>query len=412
MRAILFSLLFGFGANIFAQQLDPFLSGSESGHSIGLYGNAQAASNSLSVKFTRDIYTGQFLDRDLRQKQSDAIASNGIVGGQLNYGLYYRHLPDSVTAGWGWGVTLGATLHANAKFSKDAYDLAMFGNAQFADATAEMLGLAFNLYDYKKFGAAVIKDFSLKTGHFRVALGMNFLLAQKHASASFDEASLFTQEYGEYLDLSLNGIAQSNGMSDGRYFASNGYGVSADLLLQLVRPKHTFSFELADMGAVFMSSAGKKVSLDTTSRFEGLELDLFSTDSEPFSSLSPDSLTALFGIKNDSGTYSATLPFSIHARTEHELVDGKYIVFGGIKYRFAPYFPLIYVGTTFNLPKKFSVQPAFAWGGYGSWNIGLEIGKRFADVASIKIGTNNLEGLIVPAVATGQGGYISMEFHF
>lgn len=412
MRAILFFLLFVLGLHASGQQLDPFLSGSENGHTIGLFGNAHAASNTLRVKFTRDIFTGQFLDRDLRQKQSDAIGSSGIVGGQLNYGLYYRHLPDSVTSGWGWGVNIGAVIHANAKFSKDAYDLAMFGNAQFANETAEMSGLAFNFYDYKKFGAAVIKDFALKTGHFRAALGINFLLAQRHTSASFDEASLFTQEYGEYLDLALNGVVKRNGISDGRYFASNGYGVSADLLLQLVRPKHTLSLELADVGSVFMSSAGKMVSLDTTSRFEGLELDLFSTDSEPFSSLSPDSLTTLFGIKNDSGAYSATLPISIHARTEHKLADGKYIVFGGIKYLFAPYFPLIYVGTTFNLPKKFSVQPAFAWGGYGSWNIGLEIGKRFADFASIKIGTNNLEGLIVPSEATGQGGYLSMEFHF
>ena len=412
MRAIIYFLLFGLGVNASAQQLNPFLSGSESGHTIGLYGNAQAASNVLRVKFTRDIYTGQFLERDLRQKQSDAIGSSGIVGGQLNYGLYYRHLPDSVTAGWGWGINVGATLHINAKFSKDAYDLAMFGNAQFANQTVEMSGLAFNFYDYKSFGAAVIKDFSLKTGHFRAALGVNFLLAQKHASAKFDEASLFTQEYGEYLNLSLDGTVQSNGMSDGSYFASNGYGVNANILLQLIKPKHTLNMELTDMGALFMTNAGKEVSLDTTSRFEGLELDLFSTDSEPFSSLSPDSLTSLFGITNDSGAYSATLPFSIHARTEHKLADGKYIVFGGIKYRFAPYFPLIYVGTTFNLPRHFSIQPAFGWGGYGSWNLGLEIGKRFADVASIKIGSNNLGGLILPAEATGQGGYITMEFHF
>ncbi|MFT4525103.1 MAG: hypothetical protein ACI9FU_001910 [Granulosicoccus sp.] len=412
MRSILFFLIIGLGVNASAQQLSPFLSGSVSGHTIGLYGNAQAASNALSVKFTRDIYTGQFLERELRQKQSVAVGSSGIVGGQLNYGLYYRHLPDSVTSGWGWGINAGATLHANAKFTKDAYDLAMFGNAQFADKTADMSGLTFNFYDYKKFGAAVIKDFSLNTGHFRVALGVNFLLAQKHASARFDKASLFTQEFGEYLDLSLDGTVQSNGMSDGRYFGSNGYGVSADLLLQLVRRKHTLSLELADMGAVFMSNAGKEISLDTMSRFEGLELDLFSTNSEPFSGLSPDSLTSLFGMKNDSGAYSATLPFSIHARTEHKLANGKYIVFGGIKYRFAPFFPLIYVGATFSLPKKFTVQPAFAWGGYGSWNVGLEIGKRFANVASIKIGTNNLEGLIVPAIATGQGGYLTMEFHF
>lgn len=411
MRTILFILLIGLGLAASAQQIDPLLSGNESGHTIGLYGNAQLASNALSVKFTRDIYTGKFIDRDLRQKQSDAMGPAGRIGGGLNYGLYYRHLPDSVTAGWGWGLNMGATLHANAKFSKDAHDLAMFGNAQFANETAEMKDLSFNLYDYKKFGAAVIKDFSLKTGHFRVALGVNFLLGQKHSSASFDEASLFTQEYGEYLDLTLNGTVQSNGMSDGRYFASNGYGISTDIVIQLVRPEHTLSLEVTDMGALFMSG-GKQISLDTTSRFEGLELDLFSTESEPFSSLSPDSLTTLFGIKNDSGAYSATLPLSIHARTEHKLGNGKYIVFGGIRYRFAPYFPLIYVGTIFNLPEKFTVQPAFAWGGYGSWNVGVEIGKKFADIASIKIGTNNLEGLIVPAAATGQGGYISMEFHF
>ena len=414
MRSVLsWLILMVFVVEGYSQQLNPLLSGDQAGHTIGLYGTASVRSNVLRVKFLRDIYTGKSLDRDLREKQADAAAARNRAGADLNYGLFYRHLPDSVTAGWGWGVNLGARIHGNGTFTDDGYKLAMLGNAQFAGEVAELSKSGFNLYNYKYFGASLIKDIPLKTGHFRIGITANFLMAQQQASARFDNAWLFTQEFGEYLDLSFGGTIQSNGLSNGQYFAANGYGVGADLILQMVRPKHTFSLELGDMGALFMNSSGRGITLDTMIRFEGIALDLFNTGDEPFSALSPDSLTDMLGVSEDTGSYNAVLPFYVHLRSEHKLADGKYSVFGGIQYRFAPaYFPLIYAGASFNLPKAFALQPTFAWGGYGSWNVGFEVRKKFKERVSLALGSNNLEGLIVPRSATGLGAYLNLAVHF
>jgi len=180
----------------------------------------------------------------------------------------------------------------------------------------------------------------------------------------------------------------------------------------MIRPKHTLTLEATDLGGLFMSGSTDHITIDTASRFEGLQLDLFGSTDEPFSSLEVDSLSDLFGIATDSGNFSIALPGAIHLRTEHKMSDGKWLLFGGVQYRFAPYFPLLYAGAKFNLPAKFKVSPAFAYGGYGSWNVGLEIQKRFKDLVTLTIGTNNLEGLIIPAFGTGQGAYTSLEFHF
>ena len=395
------------------QNLNPILSGNNEGNTVGMFAIASARSNMLRVKFLRDFYTGKSIDSDLREKQANASLKINRAGADLNYGLYYRHMPDTVTQGWGWGVQLGARLHSNAAFTADGYKLAMLGNAQFAGQTAELSGTQFNLFNYKYLGGSVIKDISIKHGLLKIGFSANFLLAQKQSTASFDEASLFTQEFGEYLDFSAQGTFTSNGLSSSHYLGANGFGFSTDLLVQLVRPKHTISLELGDAGALFMNNNGSATSIDTSFRFEGIALDLFEEMSEPFSSLSPDSLSQTLGISTDSAVaHSAALPAFIHVRSEHDLKDGKISVFGGIQYRFAPYFPLIYAGAKFNLPSLIAIQPTFAWGGYGSWNVGLELEKRFNDIATLSLGTNNLEGFIVANVATGQSAYVNLAVHF
>ena len=66
-----------------------------SGNAIGVFGRYQIASNALSASMVNAIYSGNDLSRDMRQATSDRLSSSNRLGLDGDFGLYYRHLPDS-----------------------------------------------------------------------------------------------------------------------------------------------------------------------------------------------------------------------------------------------------------------------------------------------------------------------------
>jgi hypothetical protein len=88
-------------------------------------------------------------------------------------------------------------------------------------------------------------------------------------------------------------------------------------------------------------------------------------------------------------------------------------LYAGIQYRIASsYVPYGYIGTSSPLPKGFYIDGRFAYGGFGSWHLGLELRKKFANVFEIKLGTNNLEGYVLPMVGTSQSAYVGFAAYF
>lgn len=401
-----------FAPSLFGQDLHPVFGSSKTGHSLGVYVNAGLASNSIHPKFVSDLYTGQALDRGMREGQLRLMGNTNRVGGDLDYGLFYRHTPDSIGAGIGWFLNISSHTNANLAFTNDLYELTFLGNAGFAGETAD-LDLKFQFWDYKKYGGGLIIDKQLNKAKLRIGLGINFLMINRHAKGQFTDTELFTQEFGEYLDVSAKGEVFTSGLGSGGYFNYAGYGFSGDLIAQIAWPKHTLSFQVLDLGGATLERDHSHYAIDSSYRYEGIDINLFASEGEPFSNIQLDSLQERLGLSSFGGmSYSSLLPSIFHVRTEHLMGQGKWTLFGGVQYRLAAYFPLMYVGANFQLPAKFKVQPAFAWGGYGSWNVGLELSKEFGDLASLAIGTRNLEGLILPSIGTGQGAYAKLEFHF
>jgi hypothetical protein len=88
-------------------------------------------------------------------------------------------------------------------------------------------------------------------------------------------------------------------------------------------------------------------------------------------------------------------------------------IYAGLQYRIANgYLPYGYVGARAPLPHGFFIDGRFAYGGYGSWNLGLELRKRFGEVFEVRLGTNNIEGYVLPMFGTSQSAYISLAGYF
>ncbi|MCF8465665.1 MAG: DUF5723 family protein [Flavobacteriales bacterium] len=395
-----------------AQFRNPVYADWTGGYSVGIYGRAQLSTNAIGTNLQYAAFGGKFLERKARESASKRMGKVNRAGLDLDYGIFAKHLPDSAK-GIGWFVNVASRTHGHGKFSKDLFDFAMFGNAQFAGKTADLSNVKVAFFTYKQYEAGILKQIKKANGTWNLGLGVSLLAGNQNLELSIDNATLYTHPDGEYLDGDFSGEIRSSSMSSGQYFDANGLGFSASLNVGYEGKKFGIAFQADDLGVLSWSQKLKHTKLDSVFRFEGVEMDLFASGGNVFSGVNLDTIVAGFATNMEGTKYSTTLPGRIQLEGFYRLNEKDLRIYAGVQYRIAPaYIPYIFVGTSSPLPKGFFIDGRFAYGGFGSWNLGLELRKRFADVVEVRAGTNNLEGFVLPMVGTSQSLYVSIAGYF
>lgn len=340
------------------------------------------------------------------------LTTTNRLGADLDYGIFAKHLPDS-GAGVGWFVKIANRVHAHAKYPKDVFDLAMFGNAQFAGQTAELSNIEFNLFMYKQFEIGILKTVEKEKGNWNIGFGLSLLTGNRNVQLKIREANLYTDADGEYLEGEVHGEFRSASKNKSQYVAVNGLGVSGSLSIGFEAAKFGVRLDADDLGFIHWKKDVRQTHIDSVFRFEGAEVYLFNTDANPFSSIDLDSVVSGFATVGEGAAYSVTTPGRVRLEGFYALNTANWRVYAGIQYRIAAgYVSLGYMGTSAPLKKGFFIDGRFAYGGFASWNLGLEVRKRFANVFEIRVGTNNLEGFVLPMVGTSQSAYLGLTGFF
>ncbi len=396
----------------FGQFRHPVFNDTQTGYSVGIHGRYQLASNAVTSNLIWKAYQGKFLDRNLREAASNRLGNTNGIGVDLDFGLYARHIPDSAK-GLGWYVNIADRTHANAKFSKDLFDLVVFGNAMFAGKTADLSGLEANFITYKQYEIGLLKHLTSSNGNkWRIGFGLSLLTGNRNIRLLIDQAELYTDANGEYLDGEVHGEIRSSSINSAQYFDANGLGLSAALSVAYEAEKFGLVLDMDDMGFIRYNQNLKHTDLDSVFRFEGVDVNLFGSEGS-FSSINLDSVVDGFATKLEGTPYNVVLPGRIRLEGFYKLNEKGLRLYAGIQYRIASsYVPYGYIGTSSPLPKGFYIDGRFAYGGFGSWHLGLELRKKFANVFEIKLGTNNLEGYVLPMVGTSQSAYIGFAAYF
>ncbi len=382
------------------------------GYSVGISGRYQIASNALTSNYIWNGYGGNVLSRRLRETVSGKLSAMNRVGVDLDLGILARHMPDSAR-GIGWFVGVYDRTHVNARYPRDLFDLAMFGNAMFADRTADLGGMRLLYLGYKQFEAGLLKQVKAGNGAWNLGLGLSVLAGNRSLLIDIPAAELYTHPDGEYLDGKVHGSIRSSSFSGNRYFDGNGFGFSGSLHLAFEGKKFGVLLEVADLGFISWTRKLKHTELDSVFVFEGAEVNLFTADGDPFSTINLDTVVAGFATRKEGTRFSTVLPANFRLEGSYTLNDEKWRIYSGVMYRLSPaYIPYAYVGTSSPLPKGFFIDGRFAYGGFGSWHLGLELRKKFADVIEIRLGTDNLEGYVLPMVGTSQSAYVTISASF
>jgi len=382
----------------------------EGSYAIGVFGRYQMASNAVTANLANSIYTGADLSRDDRQATSDRLGASNRMGLDGDFGLYFRHLPDSAK-GLGYFVRIADRYHVHGVFSDDLLNVAMFGNARFAGNTAVMGDASATYLQYKQYELGILKTWTRPKTQWKFGFGLALLTGNQSFEADIRQADLYTDADGEYLDLSVHGTIRSSSIASSPYFSGNGYGFSASAHVQMQGAKFGWKLELDDLGMIAWGQRLEHTDFDTVARFEGANLDLFSDD--PFASVNLDTIMDRLITERTGTGYTTVIPGSIRIEGSYALNAKGLKLYVGAHHRFANgYFPLIYIGSSSPLPKRFFIDGRFAYGGFGSWNIGLELRKNFGGHFAVRLGSYNLEGYLIPSVGTGQSAYVGLTGYF
>lgn len=396
--------------NSLGQFRNPVYNDNQSGYSVGIYGRYQLSSNALTSNVIWNAYQGKFIDRDLREQASNRLTKSNAIGVDLDYGIYARHLPDSAK-GFGWFINVADRTHANGVLSKDLFDLLMFGNAQFADKTADLSGLHLNFLTYKQFEVGLLKQIQKTESSWKLGVGLSLLTGNRNLQLEIEKAELYTAPDGSYLDGDVSGNFRSSSLAASQFIDANGLGVSASLTVAYKAKKFGIRLDADDLGFIRWNKHLKHTEIDSVFRFEGIDVNLLGGDG--FSNINLDSVVDGFATVKQAASYNVIVPGRIRVEGHYNLKDNGFRIYAGLQYRLANgYLPYGYVGTSSPLPKGFFIDGRFAYGGFGSWHLGLELRKNFANVFEIRLGTNNLEGYVLPMVGTTQSAYIGLASYF
>lgn len=230
----------------------------------GLY-----ASTAIGSDLVWGIYRGGYLDRGLRRNTADRL--KGINRGGYELGI-------SATYTWGHAamgserlasrITIGQRSFMGVRFAPDVFRLALFGNADHVDRTAELGPSSFHQVTYQRLSYG-IED--RKTGSF---IEVGVVNGKSLHTGTIAQADLYTAPQGRYLELDLDGDYQLTDTA-GRKL-SNGLGVVVDL--QYKQPIRLFGqgmdlrFTASDLGFIAWNSRSLTLNTDTTLHFSGFEV--------------------------------------------------------------------------------------------------------------------------------------------
>jgi hypothetical protein len=377
-------------------------------HSIQVEAWADQSANTVDNEMLLGLIQGGFLDRDLRQRNLDGMQERNSFGYDLGARISWTGA-DSLFGKARWRPMVSAAYREvlGARFTKDVFALAFFGNAAYEDSAAALGGSAHTNMRYQTLG------FGIADRDSRSYLRVDFVNGQSINASDLVTADVYTGVDGRILEAEIAGEYWNSDTAGNAIGASNGIGLAVSGRWSTWihgdgRPLE-FSLGVDDLGFVQWNERSVRLEKDSLIAFEGLFVDdLFDLDGVLGSG---EQLLDTFGLRYTTGAFRTLLPFRAHMAVRMLFGHGWQ---GGFNMQqvnlpgFVPQFSL--VGAK-RIGQRTLLGGDLTAGGFG--------GIRFGFGARIGIGQHVVASLYTPHLlgffldgTSGLGANASLSFNF
>lgn len=393
-----------------------------SNFSVGIRGEYFLNSNVLDNNFVFSFLGNRnFIESDDKDRISDRLTTDNRVGADLNSGVFFsgplRKGKNSNPFRLSYFVALSDRQHFHAKFSEDAFKLGFYGNKRFAGDTAHLGGFELQAFQYQQLQTGLLYD----NGLGRVlGVGISLLKGQRNQFIEVDQLDLFTSTTGDYLSADTRGRVRQNDSSNTGIDAANGWGSSIDLLFEtqfnlLEGNRHgngLLRMEVNDLGYLWWNNQSLNYRVDSLYEYEGIFIDnLFQLNDSVLQANNPDSIVDEVLDSQARKAYRTFLPGTVRLTLSQDHHQGFNFSIRFEQRLGANYRPLVLVKESYQLSSWLRVAAMGGIGGYGRYYLGAEAKARFGGWEVI-LGSNSLEGVILPKNSSGNNGYLALRTHF
>jgi hypothetical protein len=371
----------------------------------GAFANYNIGSNALTNGFINSFYTGGYINDAQKSRVEKKLNRSNQLGADANTGIYYVQKKDTFLhqKTSAWFVSVKERVHANASFSRDAFNIGFYGNTAYLGQTADFSGFNLQILQYQQFQAGLTGD--------RFGVGVSVYNGQQLLLLNAKTAKLYTSPNGEYIDFNTSYSMLVSDTKNTNPGAMNGIGTGLDFYFRIPvkfhqKEKGNLQVEVSDLGFIRWNSQTNHYKNDTSYHFEGFAVkNVFQLAD---TSIHYTAKTVLNAKPSQQSGYASSLPAT---------VDVKYVPNGihyqgvlGIRYRFASdYRPYEYAQLLYHFGSRLSACAEIGYGGYANLQSGFSLQANFKKGFAAQLGTNNLFGYIFPLNSSGQGMYVSIS---
>jgi hypothetical protein len=414
MKSVLSAILFFFiAAFTYGQYNSEFSNYENTGRSVSINADYDAGSNGIQNALMNKFIFGGYIDKKTKDAALSKMHGYNQLGLNLNYNLCVFF---GRKANYDFLIAFKDQQIFNATYTKDFYELLLYGNKPFLDKTANFSGTNINALRFQEFKFGVIMHKVDSTA--KIGLSVSFLKGEQLFYVKANKnSSLYTNADGTELIFNSNfNMAMSDTANKKDVWSFNGIGASADIFFETpykgkIGRQSILTVNANNIGFIHWGPKSIQYSSDSIIKFDGYHINnIVDLKDSTLHRINADS--ALRKVTNArQEEFNTNIPTNLIII--NKVYFTRYFSFnGGFRYIFhANYKPYIFMEPEIVIANRFTISLHFGYGGYTRMNAGIALMYKNRNWF-VRLGSNSLQGYLAPKTTYGQGLFFSVAKKF
>jgi hypothetical protein len=395
-----------------AQYNTQFINYNEVGRSVSLNLDFDAGSNGMTAALTNKLIFGGYISNADKDQSSKYLRAKNNFGVNLNYGVS-AFIKGTKKIDFLVGIKDQEII--NATYTRDFFNLMFYGNKQYKGMEANLSGSNVNALRFQevKFGAILHKFDSIA----KIGISVSFLKGEQLFFVKANPGSgLYTSGDGSEILFHSNFSMALSDPNKQSLASFNGVGASADIFFETpykskLGKRSVLIVNANNIGFIHWLSNSAQYSSDSTLRFTGYHVNnILDLKDSTLNRINGDSVfRRLTNARHAS--FNVNIPANLVIINKIYFGRQLFCLSLGFRQIFnANYIPYVFIEPEYKV-KNVTFALHTGYGGYVRLNVGTSVTWN-AKGWYLRIGSNSLQGFILPKISSGQGLFFSFAKKF
>ena len=400
-----------FYSSVKSQYNTEFINYTNTGRSVSVNLDADVGSNGINSALINKFIFGGHIDSADKAQSSKFLRAKNNFGFNLNYDVS-AFIKGNKKFDFLFGLKNQEVL--NATYTRDFFNLMFYGNKMYAGSTANLAYCNVSALRFQevKIGAIMHSVDSVA----KIGVSLSFIKGEQLFYLKTNKnSSLFTSSDGSELQFNSNFNLAVSDTNNKNLTTFNGVGASADIFFETpykskLGKQSILTVNANNIGFIHWRNNSVQYSSDSTLRFNGYNIkNIFDLKDSTLNRINSDSaFKKLANARKEN--FNVNIPTNL-VIINKIIWSNPFSTAFGFRYIFnANYKPYVFIEPEYKY-KKFTFGFHTGYGGYVRLNVGASIMYNTA-AWCVRLGSNSLQGFILPKYSTGQGIFFSLAKKF